>query len=207
MASRTEPHVRLAVRSDLEEIRSTLVDAFMSDPVSVWIYPDESQRRECLAEWYELTLLAGLRSGHTYTASDNRAAAIWSPPSVPQLFEWKREGVAIAEMLDRHLGRRTQFVLESLGALENAHPRGVPHFYLAMLGTSPAMQGKGLGGSLLDYVLARCDHEGWPAYLETSRERNVTFYEGRRFKVTGDTYLPDGPRVWFMWRDPQSASR
>ena len=207
MATRTEHHVRLAVRTDLEEMRKTLVDAFMGDPVSSWIYPDESQRRDCLTEWYELTLLAGLRSGHTYTASRNRAVAIWSPPAVPQMFDWNREGVAIADMLKRHLGSRTQFVMESLMAIENAHPREVPHFYLAMLGTSPSMQGQGLGGTLLDNVLGRCDDEGWPAYLETSLERNVKFYRTRRFEVTGETCLPDGPPVWFMWREPQVQPR
>jgi GNAT superfamily N-acetyltransferase len=207
MADRTEDHVRLAVRSDLEQIRDTLVDAFIHDPVASWIYPDEPHRRACLTEWYELTLLAGLRCGHTYTAASNRAAAVWAPPSVPQMFEWEREGVAISDMLKRHLGSRTRFVLESLAGLEAAHPRHVPHFYLAMLGTSPALQGRGLAGSLLDRVLGSCDEEGWPAYLETSLERNVAFYSRRRFKVTGETCLPDGPRVWFMWRDPEEPSR
>ncbi|MGO9341056.1 MAG: GNAT family N-acetyltransferase [Acidimicrobiales bacterium] len=206
MAVRAEHHVRLAVSSDLEEIRDSLVGAFIHDPVASWIYPDDKQRRVCLTEWYELTLLAGLRCGHTYTAASNRAAAVWAPPSVPQMFEWEREGVAITDMLNRHLGSRTRFVLESLARLEAAHPRQVPHFYLAMLGTSPLEQGRGLGGSLLDAVLGRCDDEGWPAYLETSLEKNVAFYARRRFNVTGETSLPDGPRVWFMWRDPQEAS-
>jgi GNAT superfamily N-acetyltransferase len=75
-----------------------------------------------------------------------------------------------------------------------------------MLGSSPSVQGRGLGGSLLDSVLGRCDDEGWPAYLETSLERNVAFYSRRRFKVTGETSLPDGPRVWFMWREPAEPS-
>jgi GNAT superfamily N-acetyltransferase len=203
MASRTEYQVRLAVRSDLEQMRDTLAEAFVNDPVSMWIYPDETQRRACLPEWYELTILAGLRCGHTYTAHSNRAVAIWAPPSVPQMFEWEREGVAVTDMLSRHLGQRTTSVLKCLGELEKAHPREVPHFYLAMLGTSPSVQGRGLGGSLLDCVLDRCDEEGWPAYLETSLERNVAFYSRRRFKVTAETSLPEGPRVWFMWREPE----
>ncbi len=193
MAPSTGHHVRLAVRSDVEQFRDVLVDAFINDPIVSWIYLDETERRGHLTEWYELTLLAGLRCGHTYTTSMNRAAAVWAPPSVPQMFEWEREGVAITDMLKRHLGSRFQFVLEPLAELEIAHPRHAPHFYLAMLGTSPEAQGKGLGGSLLDCVLAQCDDEGWPAYLETSLERNVRFYEGRHFEVTGDMVLPDGP--------------
>src|SRR5580692_8127521 len=93
--ARAHQFVRLAVRSDLEEMRGTLVDAFVNDPVASWIYPEEAHSRRSLTEWYEFTLLAGLRSGHTYTASDNRAVAVWSPPSVPQMFDRKREGLAI----------------------------------------------------------------------------------------------------------------
>jgi GNAT superfamily N-acetyltransferase len=194
--------VRLAVKSDVHSMCLTLVDAFAFDPVASWVYPDTEQRRVCLSEWYELTLRAGLRCGHTYTVAENRAVAIWAPPSVPQMFDWHREGTAIAEMLKRHLGDRTNSVLSGLMSIESAHPLDVPHFYLAMLGTSPAMQGRGLAGALLDEVLSRCDREGWPAYLETSSERNVRFYASRRFEVTGTTFLPDGPQVWFMWRDP-----
>jgi GNAT superfamily N-acetyltransferase len=183
-------------------MRDSLVEAFAFDPVSSWVYPEETQRRRCLAEWYELTLHAGLRCGHTYTAGQNRAVAIWAPPSVPQMFDWDREGAAVAEMLQRQLGDRTQFVLRGLMEIESAHPRAVPHFYLAMLGTLPSIQGRGLAGALLDDVLSRCDREGWPAYLETSLERNVRFYGARRFAVTGQTSLPNGPPVWFMWREP-----
>jgi GNAT superfamily N-acetyltransferase len=197
--------VRLAVASDVESMRDSLVEAFAFDPVSSWVYPEEAERRRCLSEWYELTLLAGLRCGHTYTAGQNRAAAIWAPPSVPQMFDWDREGAAVAEMLQRQLGDRTQFVLRGLMGIESAHPRAVPHFYLAMLGTLPSMQGRGLAGALLDEVLSRCDREGWPAYLETSLERNVRFYGGRRFVVTGQMSLPNGPPVWFMWREPDYA--
>lgn len=186
-------------------MRDGLVEAFASDPVASWVYPDESQRRRCLAEWYQLTLLAGLRCGHTYTAAQNRAVAIWAPPSVPQMFEWDREGVAVADMLQRHLGKRTRHVVNGLMGIESAHPREVPHFYLTMLGTAPDMQGRGFAGSLLEEVLSRCDREGWPAYLETSLERNVRFYESRKFAVTGQTALPDGPAVWFMWREPDYA--
>jgi ribosomal protein S18 acetylase RimI-like enzyme len=196
--------VRLATRSDVDAMCNTLVEAFAFDPVASWVYPEEEQRRIYLSEWYELTLGAGLRCGHTYTAADNRAVAIWSPPSVSHMFDWEREGTAIADMLKRQLGERTNIVMNGLMAIESAHPLGIPHFYLAMLGTSPAMQGRGLAGALLGEVLGRCDREGWPAYLETSLERNVRFYESQRFEVTGRTSLPDGPPVWFMWRDPES---
>jgi GNAT superfamily N-acetyltransferase len=201
--ARSEHQVRLAVASDIDELLDSLVDAFFTDPITTWVYPDETKRRPHLTEWYRLCLLAGLRCGHTYTVSHNRACAVWAPPSVPHLFEWQREGIQIAEMLDRQLGTRSRPVIDGLTGIEVAHPHVVPHFYLSMLGTAPQAQGRGLAGALLKDVLGRCDSDGWPAYLETSRERNVLFYEARGFRVTGETSLPEGPPVWFMWRDAQ----
>jgi GNAT superfamily N-acetyltransferase len=195
--------VRLAVRSDVAQLLEAAVDAFFEDPITVWIYPERGTRRSMLSEWYELTLRVGLRAGHTYTAGDNQSLAVWSPPSVSHLFNWERDGEAMGAMIRRHLGPRAGAVQQGLLVFETSHPRETPHFYLSLLGTAPASQGKGLAGSLLKEVLDRCDGEGWPAYLETSRPENVRFYEHRGFRVTGTTELPNGPQVWFMWRDPQ----
>ena len=55
-------------------------------------------------------------------------------------------------------------------------------------------------------VLERCDDEGVPAYLESSKEKNVPYYERHGFRVTGELRLPkDGPPLWAMWRDPKPA--
>ena len=52
-------------------------------------------------------------------------------------------------------------------------------------------------------VLKRADRDGIPAYLESTKERNVGFYERRGFRVTGTiTPAPDGPTMWCMWREP-----
>jgi GNAT superfamily N-acetyltransferase len=202
VAERPTHRVRLAVQSEIDAMIETAVEAFFEDPVSVWIYPDESARRELLKEWYRLTFLIGFRAGHTYAAPEQKAIAVWSPPSVPQMFDSDQDSRAMAEMFRRNLGSRARSVFEGLMLIENAHPREVPHFYLSLLATAPEMQGKGLASALLEKVLSRCDEEVWPAYLETSREVNVRFYEGRGFRVTGTVDIPEGPRLWFMWREP-----
>jgi GNAT superfamily N-acetyltransferase len=204
MVERPRHRVRLGVQSDVDGMIETAVEAFFEDPVTVWIYPEESGRRQKLEEWYRLTFQIGFRAGHTYRTPENKAIAIWAPPSVPQMFDSEPESRAMAEMFRRHLGSRARPVFDGLMTIENAHPREVPHFYLSLLATAPEMQGKGLASALLEEVLGRCDDEVWPAYLETSRERNVRFYEGRGFRETGTVEIPDGgPKLWFMWRDPR----
>jgi ribosomal protein S18 acetylase RimI-like enzyme len=82
------------------------------------------------------------------------------------------------------------------------------HWYLQGLGTDPPLQRQGLASAALAPMLQRCDTDGVAAYLESTKERNVTFYERHGFRVTSTIDLPDrGPRLWLMWRDPQDPSR
>jgi hypothetical protein len=55
----------------------------------------------------------------------------------------------------------------------------------------------------MEPVLARCDAEGLPAYLESSKHANIAFYGRHGFEVTDEVTLPDGPTVWCMWREPR----
>jgi GNAT superfamily N-acetyltransferase len=88
-------------------------------------------------------------------------------------------------------------------AVRRQHPHDPPHWYLAMLGTHPSHQGKGLASGLLTPVLYECDAEGIPAYLESSKEANIPFYERHGFRVQHLLKVPEGcPPIWAMWRDP-----
>ena len=103
-------------------------------------------------------------------------------------------------------GRRSAAVLvagdDQLDQWYAAHPTE-PHYYLAVLGTEPEFQGRGIGSALLRPVLDICDRDEIPAYLESSKERNIAFYARHGFRVTREVTLPKGPPVWLMWRDPR----
>jgi hypothetical protein len=54
-------------------------------------------------------------------------------------------------------------------------------------------------------ILERGDAEGVPAYLESSKERNIPYYQRYGFEVTVELRLPKGgPLVWSMWREPRA---
>jgi ribosomal protein S18 acetylase RimI-like enzyme len=93
-------------------------------------------------------------------------------------------------------------VLPGLARIDAHHPQE-PHLYLSVLGTDPSAQGRGIGSALLTPALAQCDADGVPAYLESSKERNVAFYARHGFRVTEELDLPRGPRMWLMWREPR----
>jgi GNAT superfamily N-acetyltransferase len=194
--------VRLATLSDVPALGRALARAFDDDPVTLHLLPPEGRRRsERLAVFMGLGAKGGVKDGTTYTDDDLSGAAVWRGPG-----RWKlpiRELLGDAPSLLRALGRRLPVAMSCLQAIESRHPTE-PHWYLEILGTEPAHQGKGVGGGLMAPVLRRCDEEGLPAYLESSKDRNVPYYERFGFRVTDQFDLPKGgPPVWLMWRDPQ----
>ena len=79
-----------------------------------------------------------------------------------------------------------------------------PHYYLEVLGTRKDGQSKGIGSSVINAVLERCDEEGVPAYLESSNPRNIPFYARHGFESTDEIVCGKGaPTVTAMWRDPR----
>lgn len=85
------------------------------------------------------------------------------------------------------------------------HPRS-PHWYLAVLGTDPSAQRTGIGSALIKPTLRRCDTDGIPAYLESSKEANISFYQRHGFRVTQEIKVPQGPMLWAMLREPHKVS-
>ena len=86
------------------------------------------------------------------------------------------------------------------------HPREPPHHYLRVLGCDPNRQGQGIGSRLLEPTLAQCDTRGEPAYLESSNEKNLSFYRRHGFETTAEVVTHLGARAWLMWRAPRAGS-
>jgi GNAT superfamily N-acetyltransferase len=199
--------VRLALAADLPELGTALARAFVDDPMTTWVLgePDDTERvRRSAAGFFRPALTAGLRRGHCYAAidGDGRIAggAVWAPPDVEMLTE--SEGAAFGMALHGEAGEAAVERLMTLGALVgDHHPHDRPHFYLFIIGSIE--KGRGIGAELLAPVLARCDADGLPAYLESSNGRNVGFYERHGFVVQWEaTPAPGGPVMRGMWREP-----
>lgn len=127
-------------------------------------------------------------------------ATMWAPPGRWKVTGWR--SVLVTAGMIHALGGRARVGAEVNGALEDAHP-AEPHWYLSAIGTGNATRGGGFGKALLRSRLDRCDAEGVPAYLESSKEKNISYYERFGFRVTGEIAVPNGgPTLWKMWRAP-----
>ena len=65
------------------------------------------------------------------------------------------------------------------------------------------VQGRGIGSALLAPGLEACDRDGLPAYLETQKESNVSWYARAGFEVSDEVRLPGTPPIWCLRREPR----
>jgi GNAT superfamily N-acetyltransferase len=195
--------VRAVERSEFPALARTFARAFDDDPVMTWFLPNPQRRSARIERFFRDMELGGPfgRDGTVLATDGLTAGALWLPPGKWRLGardQLRMLPTVLRNLAWRHLPSRVAAYQE----IERRHPREPLHWYLATLGTDPDHQGRGLGSALLADQLARCDAEGWPSYLESSKESNVPFYERHGFAVTETIDLADGPRMWLMWRDP-----
>ncbi len=194
-------------RADTAAACAMLSRAFDDDPVMMWVFPDETMRRSRMPPMFDATLrMTSWRVAGTEVAVEDGqlcGCAIWLPPGkwIPSA----RHRLAVLPRMVWTLRSRLAAANVTYAALARLHPHQ-PHWYLSGIGTEPALQGTGVGSSLMRSRLARCDAARMPAYLESSKESNVGFYERFGFVVTREVAVPGGgPKVWLMWRQPQSG--
>jgi GNAT superfamily N-acetyltransferase len=201
--------IRPAERADVPEAARMLARAFADDPAFTYQLPHEASRERRLRRYFATLLIReALPLAATEVALvEGRivGATIWKPPG-----GWQP---SLAVQLIALPGYITCFQGRSLRALNTEsvmfkeHPKQ-EHWYLQVIGTEPALQGKGVGAALLRSHLERCDREGLPAYLESSKLTNIPLYEHFGFEVTGVLAMPKAaPPITKMWRPGRPAAQ
>jgi len=197
----SDHEIRLLTQADVPQVAAASARAFYDDPLQVWALPDGETRLELLTRIFAVIFeFVAVPLGISYTDRTCSTAAIWLPPERHPI---SPDGMRALQQLDgtlRPAGARYQAAQRAMDAVRPPQR----HYYLQGLGTDPPLQGRGLASAALAPMLARCDEERAPAYLESTKERNVPFYEHHGFAVMGTIDVPpDGPRLWAMWRDPR----
>jgi ribosomal protein S18 acetylase RimI-like enzyme len=196
------PIVRRATGADVPAVASMLVRAFDDDPVARYMFAGTRRRRLGLHSFYTSELRRHyLPEGHVYVTEDLSGAALWGPPGRAR--HPVRELLQLVPTAPFLLSPHTINAFRLLFTVESLQPTE-PHWYLFTLGTAPERQGKGVGSALLRTVLTQVDELGEPAYLESSKERNIALYARFGFSVIDLVpSKPGTPSIWRMWREPR----
>jgi len=202
-AARCGPGVVRAGPADLEVLSDLIAAAFHDLAPSRWLIPDPAARRRIFPGYFRLYVAHALGAGLVHTTPGRDGVALWLPagPGVlgPSLGQGQQLAVAGS------LTSRFQHFDE---ALEEHHPVGVHHQYLAILAVRPSCQGRGIGTALLNTRHHDLDRDGLPAYLEASSPRARDLYQrhGYTLRPGAPFCLPGGgPPMWPMWREPAPA--
>jgi GNAT superfamily N-acetyltransferase len=184
----------LASPADVPRLAVTFATAFSDDAMMRWPMPDATPA--VMQELFQVILAPYAKYGALWKAHDCAAGAAWLPPEVvSRLGELEPALRAAISPLTMDGGRRYATFWDWLDTLMPTEPC----WFLDAVAVAPAAQGQGLGRALVMHGLERARADRCPAFLETSTQRNVAFYESLGFQVTGQQQAPDGgPVIWFM---------
>lgn len=207
-----ESRARLVLPDDVPAGASVLGHAFRDDPMVTWMvhgsthleHHGEPHPWDVVAGFFRPSLDIGRGRGHSYVVEGEdgpRGVAVWAPPGTTVFDD--TSVLSLVDAMNQHLSNDALGRLSMLGELCRAHhPHDHPHFYLFLVGVSPA--GEGWGAPLLAPVLQRCDADGLGAYLESSNARNHGFYQRHGFEpIWQGRPDDDGPTMTGMWRKPR----
>lgn len=192
-------------KSQREQASAMIGRAFFLDPLSLYILPDEEERKRLLEPLQDMVVRYALRYGEITCTPGLRSAACWLPPGRTSLTDL---GFLLAGALPAmlKLGRATLQRAARVETLMSRQQKRIvpgPHWYLAILAVDPPYQGQGLGSQLLRAGTARADAANLPCYLDTATARNVPLYQRFGFQVVHEEEV-EGTHlhIWNMLRQP-----
>jgi len=180
-------------------------EAFHNDPLWKYLVPDEIRRALVVPLAMNILVRYSLLYGKIYTTSTLDGVACWLPPgeTTPSFSQLVRIGIRSAPFQLGWTGFRRYMSVENYGGKIHKSIAPGKHWYLWGLGVKPSRQGLGIGGMLIQPVLALADIDRLPCYLETMNEKNVPFYEKHGFRVVNEGVVPRHKLgVWAMLREP-----
>ncbi|MEM7726427.1 MAG: GNAT family N-acetyltransferase [Cyanobacteria bacterium P01_A01_bin.45] len=189
-----ETQIKSASEKDIEQIISSIVLAFATDPVIRWMYPCAHQYLRNFPEFIQIFAGKAFEHQTVYYTDNYAAAAFWYPP------DSQPDSDAIGAFLQQTIPEQQQEEIFSvLEQMNNYHPQD-SYWYLAMLGVEANQQHKGYGSALVKHKLEECDTQGAIAYLESSKPENIPFYEKHGFQVIGEIQAGNSPTIFPMLR-------
>jgi GNAT superfamily N-acetyltransferase len=193
--------IRQATPERVPQLADVLGRTFATDPLAVWPMAPGSGQVE-VSRFFALYDKELVDDGWLWEAGEAAGVALWVPPGGGARYTEVDEGItklAVRDEFSDDEGVRYETLWNSVWE----HMPEEPHWLLDHLAVEPDQQGRGIGGALVRIGLEWSERDGVPAFLETSKPRNVPLYEHLGFRVEAAADAPrGGPHVWFMRFDP-----
>jgi len=194
-------------RSQIEEASEILAHAFNDEPIFRYFAREQEQaRRNAIKLLAKTALRYSQPYNHIYTTTNElKGIAVWIPPGKFPLNDFRLLQLGLYALPFKLRLSRLRQLLWLFFTIEEHHQHDIPeaHWYLFMLGVSPAYQRQGIGSLLLQPILKQADSDRLPCYLETSTPGGVRFYERLGFEVVRTGGLPKELKFWTMKRSPK----
>lgn len=189
-----------ATSADVDQAISCLAAAFARDPITGYLLENGSGYHERVTKFLSLLMRARIALAMPVVvardATGIHGAVMGYATTHPA---WPGDITEEWDRFEKSVPGMTERLATYEGIVEKFKPPA-PHYYLGVIGTEPALHGRGIGTRLIRAFcdISASDSSSSGVYLETAQPSNVRFYEGAGFKETGRARLGDGT-LWCMF--------
>jgi ribosomal protein S18 acetylase RimI-like enzyme len=189
-----------ATTADLDHAVSCLASAFARDPITGFLLQADPNYQERVTKFFSLLMRARIALGMPVLIARDNAAVNGAAMGYATVHgEWPSD---IAEEWDRFEQTIPGFA-DRMAVYDGVAARykpTVPHYYLGVIGTDPALHGRGIGTRLIRAFceVSASDPLSSGVYLETAQASNLKFYERAGFVETGRGTL-GSQTLWCMY--------
>jgi ribosomal protein S18 acetylase RimI-like enzyme len=164
-----------------ELVIDILSDAFDNNKSVNYVVKQDSHRQSRVRGLMDYSFNICNTFGEVWLSDDEQACAL-------MLFPDRKSANLNSVLWDIRLAlsvigiSRIKQVLEREAKIKSFHPNS-PFTYLWFIGVRPELQNKGKGSDLLKEIILQSEQSQKPIYLETSVERNLSWYKGQGFEI------------------------
>ena len=167
--------------NERELVVKILAESFDDNKSVNYVVRQDRKRKRRINALMDYTFNQCLAFGEVWLSDDRNGCALILLPDKKQFslqsLVWDANLAFSSIGLDRVFT-----VLDREKRIKSYHPRE-PLCYLWFIGVNPEFQNKGIGSRLLQEVVDECEKKKRPIYLETSVERNLSWYKRFGFEV------------------------
>jgi ribosomal protein S18 acetylase RimI-like enzyme len=193
--------------SDVAEAADVISQAFVDDPLCVFMLPSKRTRVKTLKKFFHLYGEVNIKNQRGIGVGEPlKGVAYWMEPTKLDVsISIRSLGLVLPLLFSMYpIGYwRARTILKYIDLLHQEYA-AEPHYYLDNIGVLPSAQGKGYSSLLIRPFLERADLAKTITYTDTVTRANVGLYEHFGFQCMEECPVEGtGITVWSLLRPVQ----